>query len=73
MKVFSLCRPPTPWRKSLRSAISNECVELLFSADSVCIRDSKNQDVGPLSFDRPAWEDFLYGLRQGEFDVVTRR
>ncbi|MEJ3742829.1 DUF397 domain-containing protein [Actinomycetes bacterium KLBMP 9797] len=56
------------WKKSRRSAMGNECVELCFSSELVLMRSSKHRRDGFLSFERPRWTEFLEGVRAGEFD-----
>jgi hypothetical protein len=60
------------WKKSIRSTISNDCVEVRLLFGYVRMRDSKNRRTGPLSFRRRCWDDFLYAVRQGEFDRTHR-
>jgi len=57
------------WRKSTRSNICDNCVELSLSLELVAIRDSKDRGGAVLVFGPEAWQDFLVGVRQGEFDV----
>jgi len=32
------------------------------------VRDSKNRDREPFTFDRQEWVDFVLGVKNGEFD-----
>jgi hypothetical protein len=59
------------WRKSTRSSGGGNCVEVSISesGDAVGVRDTKNRDGGTLVFPRAAFEGFLAGAREGEFDL----
>jgi hypothetical protein len=61
----------TKWRKSSRSDADGNCVEVAESTDgrSVGVRDSKDRDGGLLQFDHASWQNFLTGVRTGEFDL----
>ncbi|MDQ7903943.1 DUF397 domain-containing protein [Phytohabitans sp. ZYX-F-186] len=58
----------TPWYKSTRSAMGNECVEVRASGQVVQLRDSKHPDAATLSFVRGSWHGFIAGVKLGEFD-----
>ena len=51
------------WRKSSRSALSNDCVEMCERADGVAVRDSKDPDGAVLMFATPGWRSFLLAVR----------
>ena len=56
------------WRKSTRSGYQG-CVEIAFVDGHVAVRDSKQQDNGPvLLFSAAEWQAFTSGARAGEFD-----
>lgn len=58
------------WRKSTRSGANGNCVEVannLFGV--VAVRDTKDRDGGTLQFTPQAWDDFLDGVRRGQFDL----
>jgi Domain of unknown function (DUF397) len=55
------------WRRSTLCG-TNSCVEVAFAASDVAIRDSKLRRGPVLQFDRVTWEEFLAGVRNGEFD-----
>ena len=59
------------WRKSSSSDADGNCVEVGESADRrlVGIRDTKDRDAGTLVVTWTVWQDFLEGVRQGEFDL----
>jgi hypothetical protein len=60
------------WRKS---SLSNSvgCLEIAKHGNSVLIRDSKRRGRGPvLSFSPLEWQDFVDGVRKGEFDLPAR-
>jgi Domain of unknown function (DUF397) len=56
------------WRKSSYSGV-NGCVEVAVVGDRVAIRDSKDRGGPVLLFTSDAWEAFLAGARDGEFDL----
>jgi hypothetical protein len=53
------------FRKSTRSTINGNCVEVGIGDDRVHVRDSKLTGSPVLSFSRAAWADFLSDLRTG--------
>lgn len=73
------------FRKSSRSLNNGTCVEVAFRPASQCsggncvevgtdgtevlIRDSKDLTIPPLRFDSGAWDAFVAGVRDGQFDV----
>ncbi|GIF05337.1 DUF397 domain-containing protein [Actinoplanes siamensis] len=57
------------WRRSKRCA-TGSCVEVARAGDLFLMRDSKNPDGLPLSFDREAWEAFIAGVKSDEFSNV---
>jgi hypothetical protein len=73
------------WRTSVRSGNNGgNCVEVAVirgrdaghanKADEefvILVRDSKNRDREPQVFTGPEWDDFLEGVRNGEFDSST--
>lgn len=64
--------PRLEWRKSGRSA-ANGCVEVARIGDGVAIRDSKDKHGPVLKFTLAEWEAFIGGVRDGEFDLASRR
>ncbi|MEV0896604.1 DUF397 domain-containing protein [Actinoplanes sp. NPDC049802] len=54
------------WRKSSRCGTST-CVEVAKVNDQYLIRDSKNPEAAPLSFDQNEWNAFVEGVAAGEF------
>ncbi|WP_282778003.1 DUF397 domain-containing protein [Nocardia sp. CC201C] len=57
------------WFKSTRSATQDTCVEAAhLSAGHVGVRDSKNPTGPALIFTPDAWDVFVSGVRNGEFD-----
>jgi hypothetical protein len=57
------------WRRSCPNAAT--CVEVAMEAPDgeVWVRDSKDGEEGPiLAFTRQEWEEFLAGVKAGEFD-----
>ena len=58
------------WRKAKASGNSGNCVEVLFTADGVRVRDTKDGGLGrELGFTNPEWAAFVDGVRKGEFDL----
>jgi hypothetical protein len=55
------------WRKSDYCG-NSACVEVAVDAGSILIRDSKNPDGHPLTFDQSEWTAFVAGVRAGNFD-----
>ncbi|GGK00794.1 transcriptional regulator [Pilimelia anulata] len=56
------------WRTAARSASTN-CVEVAtLNRAHVAVRDSKDRSGPVLFFGRDAWQGFLAGIRDGEFD-----
>jgi len=57
------------WRKSSRSVTQEgECVEVTSTDQHVGVRDSKNPAAGHLAIRSRAWQTFITGLKQGQFD-----
>ena len=57
------------WFKSSFSAAGN-CVEVAhLPSGGVAVRDSKDRAKAPHVYDRPEWEAFLAGAKNGEFDL----
>ena len=59
------------WRKSTRSGNGgSDCVEVAKNLTSVvAVRDSKDRSGPVLTFVPEAWNDFLAGVKAGEFDL----
>jgi hypothetical protein len=52
------------WRKSSHSEPGRDCVEVGRSAHTIGVRDSKNDETGPvLEFTRAEWAAFTRALR----------
>ncbi len=54
------------WRRAPRCT-SGTCVEVAKVADRYLIRDSKNPDIGPLSFSEDEWNTFVGGVKGDAF------
>ncbi len=54
------------WRRAERCTSGN-CVEVAKVADRYLIRDSKNPEVGPLSFTADEWDAFVRGVKADAF------
>ncbi|MDA3650185.1 DUF397 domain-containing protein [Saccharopolyspora indica] len=61
--------PGLRWRKSSRSSMQGNCVEVAFSGAAVAARDSKDPGGGELVLGAATWAAFLGGIRSGRFDV----
>lgn len=57
------------WFKSTFSQINQNCVEVLFVAESALVRDSKTPFGPVLVFSRDEWEAFLLGVLDGQFTM----
>jgi hypothetical protein len=55
------------WRRSPLCA-TGSCVEIAIAGPQVAMRDSKTSRESILQFDKRTWEEFLAGVRNGEFD-----
>jgi len=55
------------WRRS-RRCDSGHCVEVAVTDGQVAVRDSKNPDGPVLLFDHKEWQDFILGVKDGDFD-----
>jgi hypothetical protein len=54
------------WQRSTHCG-SGTCVEVAQVGDRYLVRDSKNPDIGPLSFTKEEWTAFVSGVKQDEF------
>lgn len=67
------------WHKSTRSSQNGgKCVEVGFpasaaEADTVGMRDSKDQGGPVLLFTRAHWQTFVAGVHSGQFDLRAGR
>jgi Domain of unknown function (DUF397) len=58
------------WRKSTKSGLDG-CVEVaLIEGARVALRDSKDRSGPVLTFDAAAWQAFVVGAGNGEFDLT---
>jgi hypothetical protein len=56
------------WRKSTRSSTNGSCVEVRQLSSAVQVRDTKDRTGPVLSFPTDAWQGFVAGVHNGEFD-----
>lgn len=54
------------WRRAA-GCTSGTCIEVAKVADRYLVRDSKNPDVGPLSFSEDEWNTFVSGVKGNDF------
>lgn len=54
------------WRKSSRSALGNDCVEVRLVCGTIEVRDSKNPQAGIIFFTKPEWIAFIGGVKENE-------
>jgi predicted secreted Zn-dependent protease len=64
----NLHHAPLTWRKSSRSGINGECVELAALPSAVAVRDSKARSGPMLAFRSHEWRTFVTGVKHGRFD-----
>jgi uncharacterized protein DUF397 len=61
------------WHTSSYSGANNSCVEvatnLLDTTGHVYVRDTKDREGSLQQYTRAEWQAFLYGVRDGEFDI----
>lgn len=58
----------TEWRRSRRCEGGN-CLEVAQTDTEIVVRDSKRPSGPLLRFSRPAWTQFVRGVRDGDFDL----
>lgn len=57
------------WRKSTRSSVEGQCVEVMITATEVLLRDTKDRGTPAHRFTHSEWTAFAEGVRHGEFDL----
>jgi hypothetical protein len=69
-KGYDLDLTNAQWRKSVRSGMTQDnCVEVAFVEDAIAVRDSKDTTGPVLVFTRDEWDAFVFGAKDGEFDL----
>jgi hypothetical protein len=59
------------WRKSSRSGQTGDCVEVAGNLPgAVAVRDSKDRGGPALAVTPEAWNAFVAGVKDGEFELV---
>ena len=58
-------RPSDQW---LGRCDTTNCVEIAREGDRIVMRDSKDPNGPVLTFTRELWEQFIQGVKDGEFD-----
>lgn len=56
------------WRKSSRSGVNTDCLEVCFGDGAVRVRHSKDPGGQIMHFSGPEWRAFLAAVRWREFD-----
>jgi Domain of unknown function (DUF397) len=54
------------WKRSTFCG-NTTCVEVAQVGDAILVRDSKNPESSPLTFDQAEWTAFTRGVAAGEF------
>jgi predicted secreted Zn-dependent protease len=57
------------WHKG-RPCEGGACVEVAAVGDAVMVRSSANPESMPVTLSRDEWQEFLAGVKAGEFDRV---
>jgi hypothetical protein len=64
---------PGQWIKSSLSTFNGNCVEVAgLAEDAIRVRHSKNPKGEILKFTPAEWDAFIGGVRNGEFDRISR-
>lgn len=59
--------PTSTWRRSTFCADST-CVEVAWTQNQVLVRDAKNPAGPSLAFDETVWQQFIRGIKSGDFE-----
>lgn len=67
MAVSGECVDEPRWRAT-RQCDGGQCVQIGILGDSVLIRNSADQDGKRLTMSRDEWQEFVAGVKDGDFD-----
>jgi Domain of unknown function (DUF397) len=59
-----------PWRKSVRSAANEACVEVAPVERGTAVRDAKNPGGAVLAFTGREWKTFAKAVKSGRLDLT---
>lgn len=57
------------WFVPRRSSNGNTCVETMFTAEAVLVRNNLRPEAGTAVFTHDEWRAFVAGVRDGDYEV----